>query len=180
MNDKRSASDQEFVNGVRQRDEKSWEDLYYSFAPRLQRRGRRFLRTSDRADDYVQNVFLRAWATIDTFRGDSSIHTWLYRVANNLLIDEIRHSDRHPQHRTDEPVDTSLHEVGTADTSPVVQILLDQLLPLLKPKELEVLILRVFDELTWTEIAEITDTPETTCRDIYARSLKTLREGLSR
>ena len=41
-------------------------------------------------DDILQNSFLNAWKNIDNFKGESSISTWLYRIAINETIDFIR------------------------------------------------------------------------------------------
>jgi RNA polymerase sigma-70 factor (ECF subfamily) len=50
------------------------------------------------ARDLTQEVFLKAFDGIDTFRGGSSINTWLYRIAVNLCIDHIRSRKSRPVH----------------------------------------------------------------------------------
>ena len=42
-----------------------------------------------RAEDIVQETFLRAWSAVDRFEGRSSPHTWLYRIATNACLDEL-------------------------------------------------------------------------------------------
>ncbi|MFF1820123.1 RNA polymerase subunit sigma-70 [Kribbella sp. NPDC058245] len=54
----------------------------------------RLLGSYDEAEDMVQETFLRAWRGRDTFRGQSSLRTWLYRIATNLCIDDVRRPRR--------------------------------------------------------------------------------------
>jgi RNA polymerase sigma-70 factor (ECF subfamily) len=48
------------------------------------------------ADDLAQDVFVRAWEKIDTFRGDARFGTWLFRLAVNIIIEERRTRARRP------------------------------------------------------------------------------------
>jgi RNA polymerase sigma factor (sigma-70 family) len=61
----------------------------------------RMLRSPDRAEDVVQETLLRAWRGRAAFRGGASYRTWLYRIATNACLDEIRRdrprvADDHP------------------------------------------------------------------------------------
>jgi RNA polymerase sigma-70 factor, ECF subfamily len=54
----------------------------------------RMLGSFDEAEDHVQEVFLRAWRSRDSFEGRSSPRTWLYRVATNACLDTLRRNAR--------------------------------------------------------------------------------------
>jgi RNA polymerase sigma-70 factor (ECF subfamily) len=56
----------------------------------------RMLGSFDEAEDHVQEVFLRAWRSRDSFAGRSSPRTWLYRVATNACLDTLRRDARRP------------------------------------------------------------------------------------
>jgi DNA-directed RNA polymerase specialized sigma24 family protein len=49
---------------------------------------------SNRLEDHVQEVFLRAWRSRDRFEGGSSPRTWLYRIATNACLDTLRRDAR--------------------------------------------------------------------------------------
>ena len=49
------------------------------------------------AEDITQEVFLRAWRSIEEFRGDSGFSTWLFRITMNLCVDHARHKHAQPQ-----------------------------------------------------------------------------------
>src|SRR5215469_16967331 len=54
----------------------------------------RMLGSFDEAEDHVQEVLLRAWRSRESFQGQSSIRTWLYRVAANACLDTLRRDAR--------------------------------------------------------------------------------------
>lgn len=73
------------------------------------------------AEDVTQEVFLRAYRSLPKFRGTSSFHTWLYRIANNLAIDVVRRRKRNELNAfsLDEPLesDDGEYERELADNS---------------------------------------------------------------
>ena len=54
----------------------------------------RMLGSFDEAEDHVQEVLLRAWRSREGFQGESSVRTWLYRVAANACLDTLRRDAR--------------------------------------------------------------------------------------
>ncbi|MDQ3814503.1 MAG: sigma-70 family RNA polymerase sigma factor, partial [Armatimonadota bacterium] len=67
----------------------------------------RMLNDHEEAEDVTQEVFIKAYRSLDSFRGASSFSTWLYRIATNLCIDRARQRKRRPQqaYSLDEPLD---------------------------------------------------------------------------
>jgi RNA polymerase sigma-70 factor (ECF subfamily) len=62
------------------------EMLYRDYGPRVLRLARRLLGNADDAEDVVQEVFLQAQRKLSTFRGESALSTWLYRMAVNVAL----------------------------------------------------------------------------------------------
>ena len=79
------------------------------------------------AEDAVQETFLRAWRSRDSFDGSSAFRAWLYRIATNVCLDAIRRANRRPKARTL----SSLGEV------PWLQPFPDRLLDVVAPREAE-------------------------------------------
>jgi RNA polymerase sigma-70 factor (ECF subfamily) len=67
----------------------AFEDLYRIHLPRVHSLVRRMTAGRD-ADEVTQDVFVRAWQKLGTFRGDSSFSTWLHRLAVNVVIERFR------------------------------------------------------------------------------------------
>jgi RNA polymerase sigma-70 factor (ECF subfamily) len=87
----------------------------------------RMLGSFDEAEDAVQETFLRAWRSRDTFDGSSALRGWLYRIATNVCLDSIRRNNRRPRSR-------SLESLGEV---PWLQPYPDRLLDEIAPREME-------------------------------------------
>ena len=70
-------------------DVRAFEDLYRIHLPRVHALVRRMTAGRD-AEELTQDVFVRAWQKLGTFRGDSSFGTWLHRLAVNVVIERFR------------------------------------------------------------------------------------------
>jgi RNA polymerase sigma-70 factor (ECF subfamily) len=70
-------------------DVRAFEDLYRTHLPRVHSLVRRMTAGRD-ADELTQDVFVRAWQKLGTFRGESSFSTWLHRLAVNVVIERFR------------------------------------------------------------------------------------------
>jgi RNA polymerase sigma-70 factor (ECF subfamily) len=66
-------------------DASAFERLYQAHVPRIHSLVRRML-DADEADDVTQDVFIRAWTKLSTFRGESAFGTWLHRLAVNVVL----------------------------------------------------------------------------------------------
>jgi RNA polymerase sigma-70 factor (ECF subfamily) len=70
-------------------DARAFEALYRAHLPRVHSLVRRMTAGRD-ADELTQDVFVRLWQKLGTFRGDSSFSTWLHRLAVNVVIERFR------------------------------------------------------------------------------------------
>jgi RNA polymerase sigma-70 factor (ECF subfamily) len=70
-------------------DVRAFEELYRMHLPRVHSLVRRMTAGRD-ADELTQDVFVRVWQKLGTFRGDSSFSTWLHRLAVNVVIERFR------------------------------------------------------------------------------------------
>jgi RNA polymerase sigma-70 factor, ECF subfamily len=83
-------ADRALVERCLQGDLAAFEELYRAHAGRLFSLTCRMLGNSADAEDLLQEVFLSAHRKLETFRGDSALGTWLYRLATNLCLDHLR------------------------------------------------------------------------------------------
>ena len=68
----------------------AFEELVRRYGPRLYRQIRRMVYDHDDTNDILQNTFVKAWSGLDSFRGDSRIGTWLYRIAANEALNFLQ------------------------------------------------------------------------------------------
>jgi RNA polymerase sigma-70 factor (ECF subfamily) len=78
------------VERCRAGDLAAFEAIYRAHAGRLYSVACRVLGNPTDAEDLLQEIFLAAHRKLDTFRGDSALGTWLYRLAMNLCLDHLR------------------------------------------------------------------------------------------
>jgi RNA polymerase sigma-70 factor (ECF subfamily) len=75
-------------------DEEAFRRLVERHAPALYTLAVRVVRSPEDAEEVVQDSFLRAWAALGRFRGESSFATWLYRIATRCALDRLRRNRR--------------------------------------------------------------------------------------
>ena len=95
-------------------DARAFERLYRTHLSRIHSLCRRMM-DADQADDLTQDVFVRAWQKLGTFRGEAAFGTWLHRLAVNLILGR-RKALAVERGRRDSDPDTLDELVGPAET----------------------------------------------------------------
>ncbi len=84
------AAELQMVERCRRGELGAFEELYRQHAGRLYSLAIRMLGNAADAEDMLQDIFLSAHRKLDSFRGDSALGTWLYRLAMNQILDHVR------------------------------------------------------------------------------------------
>ena len=132
------------------------------------------------AEDIGQEVFVRFYKARHSFRGDSSIGTYLTRIAINLSLNEIKRRKR--QSRLFLNSDTEINEIEDKDSNPVIdedREIIRRGIQKLAPKFRSVLVLRLIDGHSTEETSKILKVPIGTVLSRLARAQKKLKEILS-
>jgi RNA polymerase sigma-70 factor (ECF subfamily) len=131
-------------------------------------------------DDILQETFLKAYKKIDQFDGQSSLFTWLYSIARNLMIDEFRRQQRKPQ-RSHTPADE--FELADDPTEPAesnrkeiheLRDAVSELPDLLR----DIVIMKTLEGLSYDEISQVTGVNIETLKNRMFRAKKQLAESL--
>jgi RNA polymerase sigma-70 factor (ECF subfamily) len=151
-------------------DESAWEELVRTHTRRVYGLCYRFAGRDSEAQDLTQEVFLRVFRTIGSFRAaEGAFSIWLARVTRNLLIDHYRRTRRDRATDSIEDQLPVLEEEHAAqpdrilagrETSEILQAALQRLSPELR----EAVILRDLQELEYREIAQVLNIPEGTVK----------------
>jgi len=173
-------------------DEAAWEDLVKTHTRRVYGLCYRFTGKDGEAQDLTQEVFLRVYRTIKTFRAtEGAFTTWLARLTRNLLIDNYRRTRQ--ERLTDsieeqlpgieDSVSATFRPVARADAmvagreaSEILQAALQKLSPELR----EAVILRDLQDLEYREIADVLRIPEGTVKSRLNRGRAELARVLRR
>jgi RNA polymerase sigma-70 factor (ECF subfamily) len=89
------------VRRARQGDVAAFEIVYRAHAPRIYALCRRMTGDDTQARDLVQDVFVRAWERLTTFREQSAFATWLHRLGVNVVLEQLRSRKRDDTRHTD-------------------------------------------------------------------------------
>ena len=76
-----------FLAGDRER---AFTEIVKAYSERLFWYVRRYVSSHEDADDIVQDIFVKVWAALPSFRGESQLFTWLYRIATNEALNYVR------------------------------------------------------------------------------------------
>lgn len=118
-----------------------------------------FINSREDAEDLTQEVFIKAYRSLDKFEGRSSFKTWVYRIAINTSQNELRRRSRRPQLSTT-PLETVAEFMpatddveSKAEENRDYQILVEAFKQL-RPVESQILVMKDLDELPYADIAE--------------------------
>lgn len=131
----------------------------------------------DDADDLTQEVFIKIHKHIATFRNDSQLFTWIYRIATNECLNFLQRKKRRFFLRTESDLADKLY------TSPYmsgdeVQLTLQKALLTLPDKQRLVFNMRYFDDLSYENIADITGTSVGALKASYHHAVRKIEEFL--
>ena len=160
-------------------DESAFAALYRTHAGRIYALCLRLEGDSARAEELTQDVFVRAWERLRSFRGDSAFSTWLHRLAVNVVLTDRRSAWRRSQRvmTTDDP---SVFERARDWETPGPDLDLDQAIAALPPGARAVFVLHDVEGYQHGEIAVMMGVAEGTSKTQLFRARRLLRKALER
>jgi RNA polymerase sigma-70 factor (ECF subfamily) len=130
----------------------AFEGLYRNYVARIHSLVRRMAGPHD-ADDLTQEVFIRAWSKLSTFRGESAFGTWLHRLAVNLVIERLRSQGAQRLRWVDN--ETALLTIAAVHASPAMSLGLESALERLPSGARSVFVLHDIEGHTHQEIGDL-------------------------
>ena len=162
----------EFQQGSRA----AFEEIYARYRQPLFGFFRRRLADKERAEDLAQETFLAVIRSTARYEPRSLVRTYLYGIALNLLANERRRHAKHPSEQIEEHHD--LPAEPSADGSPETTLWVRRALETLEAKDREVLMLREYEQLSYSDIAQLLRMPLNTVRTRLFRARMALKEVL--
>lgn len=128
------------------------------------------------AEDLTSKVFIKAYASINTFdESKGSFSSWLYQIARNSIIDHYRSVK--PALNIEDAWDLDGGSDVERDVGTKIQLEnIKTYLQMLSSEQRDIVIMRVWEEMSYAEIAEVVGKSEANCKMIFSRTLKKLRE----
>ena len=169
--------EKDLINMLKRGKEEAYYELINLYGNRLLRTSFLIIKDEVEAEDVVQETFVKVFKYIKRFKAESSLYTWIYRIAQNIIKDKLRgqiyttpYEDNEIDFKT--PEDIIIDNVHRE----ILRLELDNLSFIYK----QVLVLFYFDDLTIKEIAQILDEKEGTVKSKLSRGRKLLKQALEK
>jgi RNA polymerase sigma-70 factor (ECF subfamily) len=155
----------------------TFQAIYAAHAPAVYFLARRFLGQESLAEDVTHDVFLKAFRALDSFRGESAVRTWLYQITLNQCRNHraawhqrtmVTNADEVLEGGTSSSEDGPIRVLETKELGERIRTTLDQLLP----DQRLVLLLAADEQLSYDEIALITEQSPDSVRGKLHRARK--------
>jgi RNA polymerase sigma-70 factor (ECF subfamily) len=173
-------------------DEAAFSELAERYRRELQVHCRRMVGSFEDSEDAVQETFMRAWRSRMSFRGDSTFRAWLYRIATNACLDELRRRSRRthvaeaPGLAWIQPDPERPLEVATPDAEPDAVVVAKETIEVafrvaiqhLPPRQRAVLILRGVIGLSAKDAASLLDASVASVNKTLQRARRALKDRL--
>jgi RNA polymerase sigma-70 factor (ECF subfamily) len=160
-------------------DEHAFRRLYDGHVGRVYALCLRLEGGSGRAEELTQDVFVRAWDHLDSFRGESAFGTWLHRLAVNVVLSDRRSAWRRSKHEIAHEDPEGL-PVATREAPAGLALDLEQALAALPPGARTILVLHDIEGYRHDEIATLTGVSVGTSKSQLFRARQLMREALDR
>jgi len=163
---------EEFKNGS----EKAFNELFLLFQRPIYYLAMRLVRNHNDADEIVQKTFIQIYKSIDRFRGESTFKTWLYRIAINQCKDHLKSKEQRitkisletPQFkRLKTPFEHPLQKLVREDRSKMLLKIIHKL----SHQQKTAVMLRVFEDMAFKEIANVLECKESTAKVHFHQAL---------
>jgi RNA polymerase sigma-70 factor (ECF subfamily) len=186
-------TDLELVRRCQKGDSKAFEDLLGRYRRKVYGLAMGMTGNRDDAMDVMQDAFVRVFRHIQSFQGDSSFYTWLYRITMNLCIDHVRKSartrtapyeDRLAHENVDQgdfPILPVRHDVnpGKAARRHEIMARVSAALEELPEHHRAVIVMREFEGLSYEEMAQVMQVPKGTIMSRLFHARHKLQKALA-
>lgn len=156
---------------------KAFEMVVRKYSEQLYWQVRRIVLSHEDANDVMQNVMMKAWTNLDSFRQDSKISTWLYRIAINESLDFVRRQKGTTTLSSDDA--PSIVNTLMADRyfdGDETEAQLQEAIAQLPDVQRTVFNLRYYEEMKYSDISQILHTSEGALKASYHIAVKKITE----
>lgn len=135
----------------------------------------------DDANDLTQDIFVKVWNNIESFREDSKLFTWIYRIATNECLNFLKKKKRKyliPIHDVAAELSAKVDSDNSFSGDEIERKLQKAILQL-PDKQRLVFNMKYFEEMKFTEISEVTGTSEGALKASYHHAVKKIEDFLN-
>lgn len=160
--------------------DRAFRTLINEYKERLYWHIRKIVLNHDDADDVLQNTFIKVFRNIASFKGESKLYTWMYRIATNEAITFINRKAKKQMISSEEVQANAINklESDVYFEGNAIQLKLQRAIATLPPKQQLVFNMKYFDDLTYEELSDILETSVGGLKSSYHIAVKKITELL--
>jgi len=151
-------TDKEIIDLYRSgRQQQAFNEIVKAYSERLYWHVRSIVDSHDDTDDLLQDIFIKIWAALPSFRGEAQLFTWIWRIATNEALNFIKKNSKAQLSSLDDMSDyaSRIPDEDAHLDGDQVQQLLSVAVSKLPPVQRAVFSMRYYDEMKYEEISEI-------------------------
>lgn len=182
-------TEQELIQKVLQKDQMAFSLLVKEHKSLVFNTAMGFVHNKENAEDITQDVFVKLWTSIETFKGESKLSTWLYRITVNLSInyinknkikrlfnniDDADNENGHKSEITDKSTDSVDDNFIQKEHSKVLKLAINSL----PRRQKTAFVLNKYEDLSYKDISEIMELSISSVESLLHRAKKNLQKKL--
>ncbi len=180
-------NDINIINLVKKGDIRAFDILVVKYQDRLVYSVYKFCKDFELSQDITQEAFVKAYKSIDKFRGESSFYTWIYRIAINTAKNYFSNKSRGAETYNEDILDNALSDMSLNSDNPETLLAAEEMKDAVNqafqnlPDEIRsTLSLREYDGLSYEEIAKVQNCPIGTVRSRIFKGRELINETFSK
>ncbi|MFI5234261.1 MAG: sigma-70 family RNA polymerase sigma factor [Gemmatimonadales bacterium] len=188
-----TVSDQEVVLAARRGSEAAYRELLRRYERPIFSLIYRMVRDRELAEDLAQETFVKALNALDSYRPEYKFSSWIFKIANNVAIDQLRRReldtlslDGAPGAETPDAIEATALQIGSKGESPLEELearelgsAIERAIGKLRPEYRSCILLRHVEGRAYEEIAEMLELPLGTVKTYIHRARNELRGHLA-
>ncbi|MBR5256064.1 MAG: RNA polymerase sigma factor [Bacteroidales bacterium] len=162
--------------------ERLFNEIVKDYSERVYWHVRRFVNNHEDADDLVQEIFLKIWTALPSFRGEAQLFTWIWRIATNETLNWIRREKVRAALRF-ASIDAEMERRIDSDPffdGDAADRALSKAVAKLPEKQRQVFILRYYDEMPYEQMSEVLGTSVGALKASYHIAQEKVRAALGK
>ena len=162
--------------------EKVFNEIVETYSERLYWHVRRFTCSHEDTDDLLQDIFIKIWKALPSFRGEAQLYTWVFRIATNETLNFLRKEKvrsllrfQNADAEIERKIDSDPYFNGTQ-----AEMALSKETAKLPEKQRIVFIMRYYDDMPYEDISQVLDTSVGSLKASYHIAQQKIREALKK
>ena len=155
---------------------RAFEEIVNHYSQPLYWQIRRLVVEHEDADDVLQNTFIKAWTNITSFRGESKLSTWLYKIAYNESLSFLNHKREQLSIDDLNSIVTESLESDPYFDGDETQVMLQEAINSLPDKQKAVFNMKYFEEMKYEDMSQITGTSVGALKASFHLAVKKIEE----